>query len=83
MPEVPDSAFLLNKFGIHRNDQHKTNGRSKHGGALIAVIASVQHARVTLPCNYTDTDALRVETPDQRLLIVCKYNAPKNSPYRV
>ena len=77
VPDVADSVLFLNKFYINKNDWQTTNGRSKLGGAIIAVNASILHARVTLPGYYTDTVAIRIETLDQSFLTVCIYNAPK------
>ena len=82
VPEVADSELFLNKFVVNKDDWDTTNGRSKNGGAIIAVNASILHARVTLPGYYTDTVAIPVETLDQSFLTVCIYNAPKNSMYR-
>ena len=77
VPDVADSVLFSNKFVINKNDWQTANGRSKLGGAIIAVNASILHARVTFPGYYTDTVAIQIETLDQSFLTVCIYNAPK------
>ena len=78
--DVPDNAFFLTGYTIHRTDGRTENHNSKHGGVLIAV-KDIPHYRLK-NTTHSESVSIALKTPTESLVICCMYNPPKSSPYR-
>ena len=80
--EVSNKALFLKNYVIHRNDRTSKSGVSKHGGVLVAVKDNIQSEELFVKNTYEDCLISKINTKNDSILIVCIYNAPKDSPYR-
>ena len=80
--EVTNESLFLPSYFIYREDGNITDFKSKHGGVLIAVKASLKHENVNIPLIHDDFIVVKINLSLSSLIICCIYNAAEQSNYR-
>ena len=84
--DISDSELFLQNFQLYRSERN-ANLKSKHGGVMIGVRNNITSFPIDV-MNLNDelTSAFAgslITVNDEKVLILCLYNPPSNSKYRV
>ena len=78
---IPTEALFLSNYSVFRNDRTSEDGKSKHGGVLIAVHKSIKSKEILVNNPGDDYVIVQLTSQSKKFLIACIYNPPQNSPY--
>ena len=76
---IPDAALFLPCYEIHRKDRPSSNGKSRHGGVLIAISNCIPNCAIESDFNDCVIVRLSIQRP---VIICCIYSSPKDSTYK-